>query len=63
MCHLKSDNLIVERVLHNVVAFYQGGANSTEAYELPLTRLYRADNHAARIAKESRKAASKRAHG
>lgn len=63
MCDIKSDCFIIERIVHNVVAFYQGAINYNEAFVMPLTQLYKAENHAARIAKESRKAARKKTHG
>ncbi len=62
MCHVKSENLIVERVLQNLVGFYQGDVGYNEAYRLPLTHVYKAEDHAARIANESRKAARKKTH-
>lgn len=62
MCNVKTDKDIIEKVVYNVVTFYQGALPLDQAFRMPLPQLYRADEHAARIAKETRKAASK-THG
>ena len=62
MCHVKSDLNIIEEVVYNVITFYQGALSLEYARSMPLPLLYKSENHAARIAKETRKAARK-THG
>lgn len=60
MCSVKADYEKVDRIMHNVIAFYQGGIPYGEAEKMPLPRLFKAEEHAARIADENRKAANKK---
>lgn len=62
MCDVKSDLYIIEEVVYNVITFYQGALSLEYASSMPLPLLYKAEDHAARIAKETRKAARK-THG
>lgn len=62
MCDVESDYDVIESVLYNVITFYQGALEFEHAHRMPLPQLYKAELHAARIAKESRKAARK-THG
>lgn len=46
----------LDKVIYNLLAFYQGGITHGEAEKMPLPRLFRADENAARIAEERRQA-------
>lgn len=46
----------LEKIFYNILAFYQGGITHSEAENMPIPRLLKAEDHAARISEERQKA-------
>ena len=60
MCVVKTDSVSLEKVVYNLVSFFQGGVSRMELLTMPLPELFRIEKHAVRINDETKAAFKKK---